>query len=103
MTNLELSAVAAGRLKRPVSFIKYAVDELFAAIEGALMKGDKIEIRGFGIFTIRHSRAHNGRNPKAGTAVHLKASKRPYFKVGREQKRHVEEDPTMGQKLAGLG
>jgi integration host factor subunit beta len=109
MTKLELAAVAAARLKHPVSSIKNAVDELFAAIAGALMKGDKVEIRGFGIFTVRHYRAHDARNPKAGTVVHLKESKRPHFKAGKELRKRLEhkprvgEDPTKGEKLAGLG
>jgi integration host factor subunit beta len=60
------------------------VDTLFESMAGALAKGDRIEIRGFGSFEIRTRRPRSGRNPKTGTQVAVPEKKVPFFKVGKE-------------------
>jgi integration host factor subunit beta len=52
--------------------------------------GGRIEIRGFGAFTVREYKAYKGRNPKMGDAVNVKPKKKPFFKVGRELKKLVD-------------
>ena len=50
----------------------------------ALSKGDKVEIRGFGSFRVRHRSAKEGRNPKTGAKVFVPPKKVPFFKTGKE-------------------
>lgn len=60
------------------------VDTIFDAMAGALAKGDRIEIRGFGSFEIRTRKPRQGRNPKTGASVSVPEKKVPFFKVGKE-------------------
>jgi len=60
------------------------VETIFDRIADALAKGDKVEVRGFGSFRIRHRQPRIGRNPKVGTAVEVPAKRVPHFKVGKE-------------------
>ena len=60
------------------------VDAVFSSIVGALQKGDKIELRGFGSFRIRRRDSRTGRNPKTGQGVVVPAKRVPYFKPGKE-------------------
>ncbi len=65
-------------------------------ISGALKKGDKVSLVGFGTFEVRKRAARNGRNPATGAALKIKASKAPAFKAGATLKatvRHQEVIP----------
>lgn len=59
------------------------VNTIFDGITEALAKGDKIELRGFGSFRIRHRNARKGRNPKTGSSVSVPEKRVPFFKVGK--------------------
>jgi len=50
------------------------VEEIFSSMSEALMRGENIEIRGFGRFTVRQYRAYDGRNPRTGATVHVRPS-----------------------------
>jgi integration host factor subunit beta len=60
------------------------VDTVFHHMKDALQHGEKIEIRGFGSFTVRVRRAKEGRNPKTGEKVSIPEKRIPFFKVGKE-------------------
>ncbi|HJX74375.1 MAG: integration host factor subunit beta [Candidatus Deferrimicrobiaceae bacterium] len=60
------------------------VDTVFQNMRDALHRGEKIEIRGFGSFTVRLRRAKEGRNPKTGEKVSIPEKRIPFFKVGKE-------------------
>ena len=60
------------------------VNAVFSAMEDALVRGDRIEIRGFGSFRVKHYAAYTGRNPRTGDHVAVRAKVAPVFKVGRE-------------------
>lgn len=60
------------------------VDTVFQNMKDALQRGEKIEIRGFGSFTVRVRRAKEGRNPKTGEKVAIPEKRIPFFKVGKE-------------------
>src|SRR5467141_743167 len=62
------------------------VETIFESIIGALQKGEKIEIRGFGSFRTRERRGRVGRNPKTGEKVEVRAKKIPFFKPSKELK-----------------
>jgi integration host factor subunit beta len=59
------------------------VNTVFDNITDALAKGDKVELRGFGSFRIRHRNSRKGRNPKTGSAVEVPQKRVPFFKVGK--------------------
>jgi integration host factor subunit beta len=65
------------------------VETIFDSIIGALQKGGKIEIRGFGSFRTRDRRGRIGRNPKTGAKVDVPAKKIPFFKPSKELKDFV--------------
>ena len=63
-----------------------AVDALFDQIQGALKNGDEVRIVGFGAFTVATRKASEGRNPRTGETIKIKASKNPAFKAGKALK-----------------
>jgi integration host factor beta subunit len=65
------------------------VNTVFDSIEEALKSGDKVEIRGFGSFTIRERVGREARNPKSGEIVRIPSKKTPFFKTGKELKERV--------------
>jgi len=65
------------------------VNTVFDSIEEALKSGDKVEIRGFGSFTIRDRLGREARNPKSGEVVRIPSKKTPFFKTGKELKERV--------------
>jgi len=65
------------------------VNLIFDGFTDTLMEGGRIEIRGFGSFTVRNYGAYTGRNPKTGQQTKVGVKKLPYFKVGKELKDRV--------------
>jgi integration host factor subunit beta len=68
---------------------KIAVDTIIDSVKNAITKNERVEIRGFGSFTLREYKAYKGRNPKSGETVNVEPKKLPYFKVGKELKEMV--------------
>jgi integration host factor subunit beta len=66
------------------------VNAVFSGMADALRRSDRIEIRGFGSFVVKHRRAREGRNPKTGRTVSVAAKRVPFFKVGKELKLRVD-------------
>jgi integration host factor subunit beta len=75
--------------KLPKGRAELLVNTIFDCLEQALRRGERIEIRGFGSFEIRHYRAYQGRNPRTGSTVAVKPKRLPFFKVGKELKERV--------------
>jgi integration host factor subunit beta len=65
------------------------VNWVFDGFTDALRKGKRVEIRGFGSFTVRNYSPYLGKNPKTGQRVQVGSKKLPYFKVGKELKERV--------------
>ena len=65
------------------------VNLVFDGFTDALRKGGRVEIRGFGSFTVRNYSPYLGKNPKTGERVKVGSKKLPYFKVGKELKERV--------------
>lgn len=61
-------------------FVNLMVD----TIAGAMLKEERVEIRGFGSFVIRHYNAYEGRNPKTGVKITIEKKKLPFFKAGKD-------------------
>ena len=68
-----------------------AIDATFDAITGALKKGDKVPLVGFGTFEVAKRAAREGRNPQTGETMKIKASKAPKFKAGQPLKNAVNK------------
>jgi integration host factor subunit beta len=58
-------------------------------VSETLMRGVGIEIRGFGLFSVRSYEAYEGRNPRTGVLVHVKAKRLAFFKVGKELRERI--------------
>jgi integration host factor subunit beta len=65
------------------------VNMIFDGFTNTLMEEGRIEIRGFGSFTVREYGGYTGRNPKTGTKTPVGPKKLPYFKVGKKLKARV--------------
>jgi DNA-binding protein HU-beta len=66
-----------------------AIDAVFEAIRGALAKGEKVSLVGFGSFEVRNRRARQGRNPQTGRSLRIAARKVPVFRAGKPLKEAV--------------
>ncbi len=65
------------------------VNEVFGCMTKALAQGERVELRGFGVFEVRQRKAHPGRNPRTGAAIAVAAKRVPFFKVGKELRERV--------------
>lgn len=63
-----------------------ALDAAVGAVQGALKKGDMVTLVGFGTFYVGKRAARNGRNPRTGTTIKIKAAKVPKFRAGKALK-----------------
>jgi integration host factor subunit beta len=66
------------------------VDTFFDTIAHTISTGNRVEIRGFGSFTVKNYKSYVGRNPKTGAQIHVPPKKLPFFKVGKELKELVD-------------
>ena len=92
MTRSDLIAALASRFTHlTAKDAEIAVKEIIDAIGNSLAHGDRVEIRGFGSFSLNYRPARKGRNPKSGEAVSVPAKYVPHFKAGKEMRERVEE------------
>lgn len=75
--------------------LERVVNVILNEIGGALARGDRVELRGFGAFSVRTRDARKGRNPRTGETVTVPAKTVPFFKAGKELRARVNggEDP----------
>ena len=91
MTKSELIAKLAGRFPQLVAKdADFAVKMVLDAMSEALEQGDRIEIRGFGSFSLNYRPPRTGRNPKTGEKVHVPEKYVPHFKAGKELRERVD-------------
>ena len=67
------------------------VDAFVDAIKEALVRGDRVEIRGFGSFKMKEYQGYTGRNPKTGSVVSVTPKKLPFFRPGKELKEFLND------------
>lgn len=91
MTKSELIDAIAARSNLTKSRAELIVNCIFDSMIEALEKGEGIEIRGFGSFTVRPYKPYPGRNPRTGQPVSVQAKRLPHFKVGKELREIVNE------------
>lgn len=74
------------------------VDTVFDEITRTLANGDRVELRGFGAFSIKKRAARTGRNPRTGASVSVEAKRLPFFKTGKELRDHLNK----GTPIVGI-
>ena len=90
MTKQDLVAQVAKQTNLSMRAAKGAVDDVFATIAGALKRGEKVVVTGFGTFLVRNRAARKGRNPQTGAEIKIPATKTPGFTAGKSLKRMVK-------------
>ncbi len=72
--------------------VERIVNVLFDEIVAALARGDRVELRGFGAFTVKHRAPRTGRNPRTGQPVTVDEKFVPFFKTGKELRERLNDD-----------
>jgi integration host factor subunit beta len=70
------------------------VNIIFEEIVAALARGDRVELRGFGTFSVKTRPARSGRNPRSGEPVAVDQKRVPYFKTGKEMREQLNAPPS---------
>jgi integration host factor subunit beta len=70
--------------------VERVVNAILDEITDALSRGERVELRGFGAFSVRHRPARTGRNPRTGDSVPVKEKHVPFFKTGKELRERVD-------------
>ena len=83
MNKTELVAKVAEKAGLTKKDAEKAVGAFTEAVQEALVKGDKVQLIGFGTFETKDRAARTGRNPQTGKAIEIPASKNPVFKAGK--------------------
>jgi len=78
--------------------VELAVKGLLERMSEALERGERIEVRGFGSFSLHHRPARVGRNPKTGEAVTVPDKYVPHFKPGKEMRERVDDRSSNSEK-----
>ncbi len=89
MNKVELIAAVAEKAGLTKKDAEKAVAAFVASVEDALVKGDKVQLIGFGTFEVRERAARVGRNPQTKAEIKIAASKQPVFKAGQALKKAV--------------
>jgi integration host factor subunit beta len=90
MTRSELiTFIARRRHDLPAADIELAVSLIIKTISEALARDERIEVRGFGAFSLHHLKPRIGRNPKTGESVALPSRRSIHFKLGKELREAV--------------
>lgn len=91
MTKADLVEKVANEAEMTKKDAEQLVEIIFDSIVSTLNNGEKIELRGFGSFRVRHRNARKGRNPKTGVAVNIPAKRVAYFKPGKDLKELINK------------
>jgi len=91
MTKSELiENIASRQLQLSVKDVELAVKTIIDMMANSLATGDRIEVRGFGSFSLHYRAPRTGRNPKTGDSVQLSGKYVPHFKPGKELREQVD-------------
>jgi integration host factor subunit beta len=74
------------------SEVERVVETIFTSIGEALTRRDRIEIRGFGTFSVKHRSARLGKNPRTGATVEVSPKVIPYFRTGKQLHARLNEE-----------
>src|SRR5687768_4687553 len=76
--------------------VERIINTVFDKIVEALGNGDRVELRGFGAFSVKDRQARDGRNPRTGTSVSVNAKRVPFFKTGKELRERLNQGQAGG-------
>lgn len=98
MTRSELIAgLAEENPHLTIADVEKIVSALFDEMTAALSRGERVELRGFGAFTVKERQARAGRNPRTGEAVEVAQKSVPFFKAGKELRERVNKPKSTAQ------
>ena len=80
--------------------IEKLVNAVLDEITAALARGDRVELRGFGAFSVKHRRARGGRNPRTGAYVSVEQKSVPFFKTGKEMRERLNRENATSEASA---
>ncbi len=80
--------------------VELIVATIFDEITAALARGERVELRGFGAFTVKQRDARTGRNPRTGEAVPVDEKAVPFFKAGKDLRERVNRGPKTNRAAA---
>ena len=92
MIKLDIVNQVADKTGVPKIKAEIAVESLFEAMKNALQRGERIELRGFGVFVVKPRKRGVGRNPRTGEEVAIPSGKTIRFKPGKELQAHDDDD-----------
>ena len=108
MNKSELIEVVAESSRITKKKAEDVVNLIFDSMIEAMVKGDRIEIRGIGSFVVKKYDSYTGRNPRTGASIQVAPKRLPFFKVGKELKERVDgkvvdvsPPPLIGEPPAG--
>ena len=82
--------------------IEKVVNEIFDEMIEALRRGDRVELRGFGVFSAKLRAARQGRNPRTGAAVAVAKRALPFFKTGKEMRARLNRETVSSAEVTPL-
>jgi integration host factor subunit beta len=91
MNKSDLTKALAKEYNLNVRKAEEIVDKFVDTMAKALIKGDRIEIRGLGSFTIKEYEGYEGRNPKTGEKISVAGKRLPFFKCGKDLREQVNQ------------
>ncbi len=94
MVKSELIQELSEQAKLPPKISELAVNTVFKSMTDALVRGEGIEIRGFGSFKVREYEGRSGNHPRTGATIEIDSKRRPFFKVGKELKERINKKST---------
>ncbi|OLF71430.1 integration host factor subunit beta [Maricaulis sp. W15] len=80
--------------------VERVVNTILDGVTDALAEGDRVELRGFGAFSVRHRPSRVGRNPRTGESVAVKEKHVPFFKTGKELRERVDASRESNPEIA---
>ena len=86
-----IEVIAKEQDQLPYRDIELSVKTIINSMVNSLRKGERIEIRGFGSFSLRYRKSRVGRNPKSGQSVNIEERYVPHFKPGKNLKERVKQ------------
>jgi DNA-binding protein HU-beta len=89
MTKLQLIESVASATGQPKTEVEKTIDATLDRLTNALVSGDKVDLRGLGIFESKDTKARMGRNPSTGAAIEIPASRKATFRPGKELKERL--------------
>jgi integration host factor beta subunit len=92
MKKSDLVDLVAQRQNLPKPQVEATIDSFLDAVAEGLSRGERVDFRGFGAFTVRESAARSGRNPRTGETIQIAARRTPTFKVGKELRDRVNNN-----------